>query len=102
MESAVQRAIAEDPHVALRMDFGCMSIVHEGCGTHDLLVVSGPERGHLWVSDPNGMCLSYAPLSGYHSSWVETYARGPERITFHHWYEQWVDASLAEVGTPGV
>ena len=32
---------------------GAIEVAHYGCGIVALLVVSGPERGAIWVDDPN-------------------------------------------------
>jgi hypothetical protein len=60
---------------------GAICICHEGCAIRDWLVVTGPERGHVWVDDrANDQGLMPREASG-------------QRVTFGGWYVGWLDAA---------
>lgn len=67
---------------------GALRISTEGCGYYAILVIVGPERGHMWwdgrVSD-----AGIHPLSAPQHP--------DERLSFFAWYERWLDQSLGEV-----
>lgn len=70
-----------------RWTAGAICLHHEGCALRAWLVVTGPERGHMWfdgMSDEEGL----APIA----------IGKRKRVTFTQWYEHWLDRSLAEVG----
>jgi hypothetical protein len=57
---------------------GAICICHEGCATRDWLVVTGPERGHMWLDDrANDGGLMPRELLG-------------TRVTFSSWYMRWL------------
>ncbi|PWV94438.1 hypothetical protein DFQ01_1303 [Paenibacillus cellulosilyticus] len=64
---------------------GTLALSHEGCGYYTLLIVSGEERGNIWldgmVSDQGMMPL----------------IRNGNRLGFYEWYENWLDNSILEV-----
>ncbi len=62
---------------------GAFPICHQGCAFRTYLVVSGPERGHVW-SDGRASDEGIAPHVG---------ANG-ERMTFADWYLDWLRTSL--------
>lgn len=51
------------------------------------LVVSGPERGNIWITDQAGDFGGIFPLSPE--------GKGETRTDFLTWYENWLDRSLA-------
>jgi len=61
--------------------YGAICICHRGCAIRDWLVVTGPERGHVWLDDR----ASDAGL-------IPREIRG-ERATFAHWYLEWLAAT---------
>jgi hypothetical protein len=58
---------------------GAFPICHEGCGHYDLLVVTGSERGHIWVDRRVG--------DG---------GIAPAGLSFLDWYQTWLDGALRE------
>ena len=66
---------------------GSMRIGNMGCGIDVMLVVNGPEYGHIWEDHRESEGGIYPFLSG-----------DPEqanaRFTFTAWYEEWLDKSL--------
>lgn len=56
---------------------GALQLCHEGCGYMHFLVVSGPQRGRMWM---DGRCSDY----GF----------SPFNVTFLEWYERWIDDVL--------
>lgn len=52
---------------------GFLLLTHHGCGTYDVIVVTGPERGRIWFCD---------------MAWY------PREQGFLDWYEGWLDANL--------
>jgi hypothetical protein len=61
------------------------AICHEGCAIRDWLVVTGPERGNIWLDDRanDGGLLP-------HES-------GARRVTFGAWYLDWLATAEREV-----
>jgi hypothetical protein len=69
-----------------RWTAGAICLHHEGCALRNWLVVSGPERGHMWhdaMTDEEGL----APIA----------IGKRKRVTFTQWYEHWLDTSLASL-----
>ena len=64
-----------DKHVA-----GAIRISHYGCGIMCMLVVSGLEKGHIWVDD---RCSEYG-----------IYPAGKEPLSFEKWYMDWLEKSI--------
>jgi hypothetical protein len=58
---------------------GTIPLSHQGCGYYDLLVVNGPETGHVWVDD--------RACDGPISPQVDDTGR----VTFDRWYLTWLD-----------
>lgn len=66
---------------------GAFPICHLGCAMRVWLVISGPERGHVWLDDrasDNGI----SPVAG----------KNGERLTYGAWYQVWLDEALAQLG----
>jgi hypothetical protein len=62
-----------------RRTHGALYLCHEGCGLGEWLVVTGPERGNIWLdhrSDGRGMTPAWLP---HH-----------RRVTFGQWYLHWL------------
>jgi hypothetical protein len=75
-----QHALVWDP----RLTYGAICIADEGCALRRWLVVSGPERGNIWIdhrADGRGLTPEWLP--------------GLERVTFGHWYLHWLDSMTA-------
>lgn len=79
---------------------GSLRLAHDGCGYYKHLVVSGPERGHIWEDGRagDGGILPETPVKGPHD--VEGYLLIPKdgsrhRMSFFAWYGRWLDSSLA-------
>lgn len=90
-----EEAVWKDNWVA-----GTICLSHEGCGMLDLLIVSGEERGAIWVDDRcNDGGLS--PLEPNRTA-SESRSRSmflrvdSARLAFLDWYEWWLDWSLQE------
>jgi len=63
---------------------GAFPICHQGCAIRNLLVVSGPERGNVWIDDrPND--------GGIHP----VNSNSPTGTLFFDWYSTWLDESIA-------
>lgn len=82
---------------------GSLRIAHEGCAYYDLLVVSGPERGHVWCDNrASDYGIAPLPYPGGEFRLDGDYlipANGRrQRLSFLEWYEHWLDKSLASVG----
>ena len=61
---------------------GAMVICHHGCGILNILIVSGEEKGKIWVDDRcNGNGLNRVSDS------------------FYEWYSKWLDYSIASLET---
>lgn len=83
---------------------GAFCLSHWGCGMYDLLVVSGVERGHIWMDDRTNDAgvFPVAPNREHFGEsqeevFVFTAAEGEERTRFLDWYEWWLDWCFEEV-----
>ncbi|MDH6140386.1 hypothetical protein P3T35_002394 [Kitasatospora sp. GP30] len=64
---------------------GAVCLSHEGCGYFDWFVVTGPERGTVWVD----LGAADGPL--------QSLARTPhERLGFREWYLTWLTAATRQ------
>ena len=62
---------------------GAFPICHQGCAIRNLLIVTGPERGNVWVDDrPNDGGI-YPDGSNLHTGTL-----------FFDWYSDWLDNSI--------
>jgi hypothetical protein len=68
---------------------GAVCICHYGCGDFLLLVVNGSEKGNIWVDGRTN-------FSGIFRGGLE---EGEGLVTFGGWYVNWLDRSLAELGS---
>jgi hypothetical protein len=81
---------------------GAIEVAHYGCGIAALLVVSGPERGAIWVDDPNGSfgCDLYPIGRGGwvgQGGWVRMAVHPDRRLGFLAWYEDWLIDALVRL-----
>jgi len=81
--------------IALERDYwdvaligGAFPIAHQGCAVRDLLVVTGPRRGHIWVDER-------ASYEGIRPEF--TGDGGP--LAFEGWYLRWLDEAAQAVGS---
>jgi SMI1/KNR4 family protein SUKH-1 len=75
---------------------GAIAIAQYGCGITALLILTGPERGSVWVQDPNGSfdCSLYPIGAGGwmgRGGWERMAATPEKRLDFLGWYEDWLD-----------
>jgi hypothetical protein len=64
-----------------RRTYGAIPICDEGCGLREWLIVTGPERGYIWLdhrADGRGLTPAWLP---HH-----------RRITFGQWYVDWLES----------
>ncbi|MER5867534.1 SMI1/KNR4 family protein [Kitasatospora sp. NPDC002040] len=66
------------------MTAGAICLSHEGCGYYTWLVVTGPERGTLWI-DLRAADGLLEPLSA-----------GPHRVDFRDWYLSWLSRATSQ------
>jgi hypothetical protein len=65
---------------------GCIPLNTEGCNLSGWLVVTGPERGHVWRD-----------LRVDHEGIVPAESARARRLTFRDWYEGWIEDCVATV-----
>jgi hypothetical protein len=92
-----EEAYFNDRHIQ-----GSLRLAHEGCGHYRLLVVSGPERGHMWsdsrVSDQGIMPLPFLSCAYHVAGFTLISERdATTRMSFLTWYRRWLDAALAYI-----
>lgn len=78
---------------------GAIKVAHYGCGITALLVVTGLERGTIWVDDPNSSftCDLYPIGRGGwigQGGWERMAAHPEKRLDFLAWYDDWLDDAL--------
>lgn len=62
---------------------GTLGLAHQGCAYYDILVVTGPARGTVWVDGSDAG-------QGLH----------PLGIGFFEWYQAWLDGKVETMWTP--
>ena len=67
---------------------GAIAICHLGCAVRQWLVVTGPERGHVW----NDYRTDHAGLKPLHIG-------DRLRVTFRQWYQFWLEEALEAAGS---
>lgn len=77
---------------------GVITVAHHGCTIYNHLVVTGPERGHIWAEDI-GSDLGLWPITktGIDPAWLvdkNDFSLPP--ITFTQWYEGWLDEQIVQ------
>ena len=68
---------------------GVSYLSHEGCGMYSVLVINGPEYGHVWYFD-------FANDAGV---FPLTHPATGAPLGFFDWLELWLDAALAHLTT---
>jgi hypothetical protein len=68
---------------------GALPICHEGCGFFFLLIVTGADRGRIWL-DGRASDDGIMPYTG----------EGTVPLTFGQWYARWLDEVSRELGLP--
>ncbi|MGA8203531.1 MAG: SMI1/KNR4 family protein [Woeseiaceae bacterium] len=79
------RTLEDDTWKSSLVD-GALPICHQGCAIRNYLVVTGTERGNVWIDDRvnhNGIYPEATDSSG--------------RVPFLEWYSSWIATSLARV-----
>jgi len=70
---------------------GSMRISHQGCGYYTILIVSGSEKGYVWL-DARASDEGIFPIDNY---------KGEAKTTFGEWYINWLDASINKMKKTG-
>jgi len=83
-EDSWQNAL-DDEYWDMALVRGAFPICHQGCANRNLLVVSGPERGQVWL-DGRASDEGIGPEHGPDG----------QRLTFEAWYSQWLEDALKE------
>jgi len=86
-QEEVERRIEENEADYVKDDWvrGAFPISNQGCGIIIYLVVSGPQRGYLWVDDRES-CGGIYSIGGDDS----------DPVSFSTWYSDWLSWSLSE------
>jgi len=79
-----QLTLFENHYFASANINGAIPICHIGCNLRHLLIVTGPERGYVWL-DERADRKGLSPLAGSDG----------ERVTFYRWYRDWLDEALS-------
>lgn len=70
----------QDQYWHSRQVEGALPICHYGCNKRGILIVTGSERGHVWIDD--------------RADWMGLYpdrSSSGERVTFLEWFRSWVE-----------
>jgi hypothetical protein len=85
---------------ALAFGDGVLKIADYGSGIYSVLVIQGPFRGQIWVTDPHmGDYVPASMRSDLHDRSVKVekaYSRYQRGLSFVDWYDHWL--SSAEAG----
>jgi hypothetical protein len=77
----------EEEYYSNRHVTGSIRICHYGCAIYYLLVVTGDEKGNIWVDDranDEGIYPAISKQSG-------------KKLSFLEWYNDWLDESLQQL-----
>lgn len=77
----------DSDYTAMKQVQGSIAIADEGCGTTIRLVVSGAEKGNIWIDDRDNR-YGVRPAS----------AGSVSHADFFTWFNHWLDASIAKLG----
>ena len=80
----------EEEYFALRQSNGAIPISHHGCNIRYWLVVTGPERGNVWL-DRRTEWGGLSPIS----------VGDAERVAFLNWYLEWLSEAEEKYGVTG-
>ncbi|MFJ8634803.1 SMI1/KNR4 family protein [Streptomyces sp. NPDC093568] len=80
-DAAYRAWLREDEKLSDRFLSGAVCLSHEGCGYFHWLVVSGPQRGQVWLDERPGDG-GFSPLG---------------QVGFANWYLDWVEKTEAVV-----
>ncbi len=87
--------------MAIPFGDGAIKVAHYGSGIYAVLVLNGPFRGQVWVTDPN--LGDYVPISmrtDLHNTSFKvenSYSLHREAFFFLDWYNHWLRAAIAEI-----
>jgi hypothetical protein len=76
----------QDEYWSSRHVNGALPVCDQGCNLRECLIVTGPERGNMWIDD--------------RADWMGLYPNhkgGCDRLTFLAWYRMWLDERLLKV-----
>ncbi|BAZ41098.1 hypothetical protein NIES4101_70600 [Calothrix sp. NIES-4101] len=86
---------------------GSIAVAEYGCGIQARLVVTGEERGNIWIDDRTNEAGIY-PLTSHCAAFfhddpnMDTYMyesveESNEALTFYEWYENWLNLAINQV-----
>ncbi|MEA5571535.1 SMI1/KNR4 family protein [Calothrix sp. UHCC 0171] len=86
---------------------GSIAVAEYGCGIQARLVVTGEERGNIWIDDRTNEAGIY-PLTSHCAAFfhddpdMDTYMyesveESKEALTFYEWYENWLNLAINQV-----
>lgn len=79
----------QEEYFSPRLIDGALPICHEGCGYFFLLIVTGADRGRIWL-DGRSSDDGIMPVAG----------DDDVSLTFERWYAGWLDEASKAVGLP--
>jgi hypothetical protein len=86
---------------------GTIAIAHYGCGIQARLIITGEERGNIWIDDRTNEAGIY-PLTTHYAAFFhddpdieadlyESVEEVKEALTFGEWYSDWLDRGIRQV-----
>jgi len=87
--------------MAIPFGNGVVKTAHYGSGIYSVLVLNGPFRGQVWVTDPHmGDYVPAAMRTDLHDSLIKTensYSLHEIGFSFFDWYNHWLSAAAREI-----
>ncbi|MGI8504332.1 MAG: SMI1/KNR4 family protein [Hassallia sp.] len=92
-----------NPYFDSKFVQGTITIAHYGCGIYAMLVVSGEQKGKIWIDDrTNDGGIYPATLNFCHYFHADdpddfqSCEEEQEPLSFYDWYEDWLNQSLLQ------
>ena len=79
----------DDPYFSNKYVSGSIRISDYGCGIHYMLVITGNEKGNIWVDDR-------ANIDGIYKVYHEDDEDNTKPETFESWYTTWLNTSISD------
>jgi hypothetical protein len=92
--------VDEDDEFDDKLSYGTIPIAHYGCGITAILVITGEQRGNIWIDDrandggiiPCSRYVAYVELTGEETDEEDD----NQPLNFYDWYDNWLNISLSQ------
>ncbi|MFH7027875.1 MAG: SMI1/KNR4 family protein [Heteroscytonema crispum UTEX LB 1556] len=104
VKQRVDSAINYNPYFDNKLVQGTLTIAHYGCGIYAMLVITGEQRGNIWIDDRTNDSGIYPASPNFchffHDEEPDDFPSDEdevEPVSFYYWYDDWLNRSLRQV-----